>query len=120
MNIASAELSRTIDAHAKSGVEMLLRWSAINSGTHHQAGLARMADELTTAFAELGAEQEWIDLPPAESIDASGAVVRTGVGRGLRLVKRAGAARSVFLCIHYDTVYGPEHSFQHPRWSDAN
>ena len=107
-----------IDSHARSWIDRLIAWSAISSGTYHLDGLARMADVLRDACAPLGGDHETIDLPPAESIDANGNVVRTPLGKGLRFIKRPTAPRQVFLCIHYDTVYPPTSPFQSSRWLD--
>ena len=109
-----------IDARQAENVELLTRWSAINSGTYNLAGLERMLAELRGAFASLGAREELIDLPPAESVDSSGNIVCAQLGQALRLVKRPGAPRRVLLNIHYDTVYGVDHPFQQPRPTDAD
>jgi glutamate carboxypeptidase len=107
-----------IDSHARPWIDRLIAWSAINSGTHNLDGLSRMAHALREACAPLGAMHETIDLPPAESIDAQGNVVRTPLGKGLRFIKRPDAPRQVFVCIHYDTVYPPTSPFQSSHWLD--
>lgn len=104
-----------IDARQPENIALLTRWSAINSGTYNLPGLERMLAELRQAFAPLGASEELIDLAPAESVDSSGNIVRTKLGRAVRFVKRPDAARRVLLNIHYDTVYGVDHAFQQPR-----
>jgi glutamate carboxypeptidase len=114
-----SEVFAHIDAHAPSRIDLLRRWSAINSGTYNLSGLATMCDALRDSFAHLGAREELHDLAPAESVDAGGHVVRQPLGRALRLVKRSGAARRVFLCIHYDTVFAKDDPFQSPRDVDA-
>jgi glutamate carboxypeptidase len=111
-------LLKHIDSQRDGDVELLRRWSAINSGTYNVAGLRRMEDELRAAFAPLGASEELIDLPPAESIDSSGNIVRLPLGRAIRLIKRPDAPRRVLLCIHYDTVFPADHPFRTPRMSD--
>jgi glutamate carboxypeptidase len=109
-----------IDARQAESVERLTRWSEINSGTYHLAGLERMLGEIRQAFAPLGAREELIDLEPAESVDSSGQIVRTQLGRAVRFVKRPDAKTRVLLNIHYDTVYGVDHPFQTPRLIDAD
>lgn len=109
-----------IDAQQAENVELLMRWSAINSGTYNLGGLDRMLGEIRRAFAPLGASEELIDLAPAESVDSSGQIVRTQLGRAVRFVQRPDTKTRVLLNIHYDTVYGVDHPFQSPRLSDAD
>jgi glutamate carboxypeptidase len=71
-----------------------------------------MEEELLEAFAPLADQAERITLAPAPSIDSHGNVITTPLGKALRFTKRAGAKQRVFLCIHYDTVYGADHPFQ--------
>lgn len=88
-------------AHQTSAMlERVERWSAINSGSHHVAGLDAMRAALRADFAPLGQLEE----------------IALGDGRyALRLRRRPEAPRRVLLGGHYDTVFGPEHPFQQPR-----
>ena len=115
-----ADIFADIDSQQTSNVELLTRWSAINSSTYNLDGLERMLAELRTAFAPLGASEELIDLAPAESVDSSGNVVRAKLGRAVRFVKRLDAKMRVLLNIHYDTVYGVDHPFQQSRQIDTD
>jgi len=92
-----------------------VRWCEMNSYTFNLAGLAHVGVAVELAMLELGAHLEWIELPPAESIDARGAVANQPLGRALRARKRPEAAKQVFLGIHLDTVYPPDQPFQHVR-----
>jgi glutamate carboxypeptidase len=115
-----SDIAAQIDAERAENIALLTRWSAINSGTYHLAGLDHMLTALRLAFAPLGGHEESIDLPPAESIDSAGRTVHTKLGRCLRIVQRPEAARRVLLNIHYDTVYGADHPFQRPRAIDVD
>lgn len=89
-----------IDAQADAMLERVERWSAINSGSHHLAGLDAMRAALRADFGVLG---EMVELP-------------LGDGRfALRLRRRPEAPRRILLGGHYDTVFGAEHAFQTPR-----
>ena len=103
----------TIEQRHPENVRLLRRWAEINSGTYNLPGLAAMEHELVQAFAPLVDHWEAIDLPPAPSVDSTGNVVTSALGRALRFVKRPDAKLRVLLSIHYDTVYGPAHPFQH-------
>ena len=92
----------------------------INSYTFNLEGVARVGKEAEHLLAALGAQIEWIDLPPAESIDDRGEVVQKPLGRALRARKRPDAPRQVFLGIHLDTVYPPDQPFQEVQGIDKN
>jgi glutamate carboxypeptidase len=93
-------------------LRLVTTWAQINSGTHNLNGLARMSSAVQEEFASLGAEMKRHDLPPAESIDAAGNVIRSPLGHAISFVKRPDAPLKVLLCIHLDTVYPPHHPFQ--------
>lgn len=78
----------------------LIEWTAINSGSDHPAGLARMAEVLRAACSELTAD---VSLEP---LDAGGRVV-------VRARLRPAAPIQILCSGHYDTVYGAHHPFQH-------
>jgi glutamate carboxypeptidase len=92
--------------------QLVTDWANINSGTHNLPGLARLASRLVTDFAVLGGDLKLLDVPPEESIDSRGYVIATPLGQAISIRKRPEAANRVFLGIHYDTVYGPDHAFQ--------
>ena len=104
---------RWIDLQHARMVDLVTTWAEINSCSHHLAGLDRCAKVISRAFAALGGEMRWIDLPPREVVDCSGRLIRQGLGRAIHITKRATAPRTALLAIHYDTVYGAEHPFQH-------
>jgi glutamate carboxypeptidase len=107
-----------IDDRRDEMIELLVRWSGINSGTHHAAGLAAMRQELHDAFAPLADAGEEVALPPARTVDSSGAEIEAPLGPALRFVRRAGAPIRVLLNIHYDTVFGQSDAFQRARRID--
>src|SRR5256885_7707975 len=92
----------------------------INSYTFILEGVARVGEEAEHLLGALGAQIEWIDLPPAESIDDRGEVVHRPLGRALRARKRSDAPRQVFLGIHLDTVYPLDQPFQEVTGIDKN
>jgi len=82
---------------------LLVRWSEINSGFDHAAGLVRMLDELSHAFSQLPAK-----------------ITRLGPGKGalapdLGIRCRPNAKLQILLSGHYDTVFGANDPFQHCR-----
>jgi glutamate carboxypeptidase len=110
---------RWIDAQQSRLRELVVAWSEINSGTHHVAGLERMAGALREEFGRLGGTLRMIDLPPAERVDSAGRVTAQPLGRAIHIVKRPDARVRALLAIHYDTVYTAEHPFQKTTQVDA-
>jgi glutamate carboxypeptidase len=89
---------------------LLEQWANINSGSGHAAGLARMAEVLRVAFAKAFPSAEFTEL----AADAPG--FNPPGAKALRFRQRPSAARQVFLCGHYDTVYAADDAFQSCRW----
>ncbi|MFP4224603.1 MAG: hydrolase [Phycisphaeraceae bacterium] len=102
------------DQHAAMA-EQVARWSAINTGSLHLAGLARLADELARDAEPLDAELSRTDLPPLQAIGETGRPRTLPLGQALVLRKRPHAPRQALLAIHYDTVFPPDHPFQNVR-----
>lgn len=93
-------------------VNQLVRWANINSGTENLSGILQMHHELRQAFAPLNAEFDSIDVPFAQKLNDRGELEEQPIAPALRWMKRADREQTVFLCIHTDTVYGEDHSFQ--------
>ena len=112
----NSEILETIDQAAMC--EQVLHWSAINSGTGHLTGLAKMADELAEAFAALPGEVELVDPAPVTAIDADGREVEVANGMHLVCRVRPEAGRRLILTGHMDTVFPKDHPFQANTWLD--
>lgn len=108
----SADILAWIDQQADRLLQQVADWSAINSGTHHLAGLAKQLSAIEKACEPLGGECKRIDLEQQQLIAADGRLIEQPLGQAMILTKRPEAKRQVLLGIHYDTVYGPDHPFQ--------
>ncbi len=95
------------------------RWCAINSGSHHRAGIDAVASEVIEAFSPLSARVERVALPAFESIDDQGEVVLVETADAVILRKRPESRRQVLLAIHLDTVFPPSSAFQTVERVDA-
>src|SRR5450432_745177 len=102
-----------LDSQRDEMLQLLARWCEINSGTHNLNGIAEYRADVETEFASLGGEMKHHDLPPMETIDSIGNIIHTPLGKSVSFTKRPHAPTKIFLCIHLDTVYSPQHSFQH-------
>jgi len=99
----SSESLRTIVRREAAWRDLTVRWSAINSGSDHASGLARMLAELEAAFGVFPASAE--RLMPAAGALAPSLSVRC----------RPEAPVRVLLNGHYDTVFGADDPFKTPR-----
>lgn len=112
-SVIPASISALPSRRAELGA-LLERWANLNSGSNHGAGLARMAEELRTAFRAAFPSAHFEELSAdAEGYNPPGA-------KALRLRTRPDAPLRVLLCGHYDTVFGVDDPFQTCRWLDAD
>ncbi len=95
-------------------------WSRINSGTFNIPGLHKLCHRLQHDFSSLGGAMCVEHLPEMISIDRRGQETRTPLGPALSIIKRPEAPLRVFLCIHMDTVYAADDSFQDVALIDAD
>ncbi len=95
------------------------RWCAINSGSHHRAGIDAVASEVIEAFSPLCARVERVALPAFESIDDRGEAVIVETADAVILRKLPESRRQVLLAIHLDTVFPPSSAFQGVERIDA-
>ncbi len=117
--LCQAALDAT-DGRQTDMVKTVEAWSSMNSGSANMAGLAAVEAAITEAFAPLGGDLEFIELPDGETVNALGEIVATKNGRCIRISKRPHANRKVLLTGHTDTVFAASHAFQKPKWLDAN
>lgn len=117
---ACAPALTQIAAGQQARVEQLQALCAINSGSWHTAGLARMREALVPLFAPFADSVEVRALAPVQQLTRSGERQAKALGELIVLRKRIEAPIQVLLVGHYDTVFGAEHPFQGGRLLDAN
>ena len=91
-------------------------WAAINSGSRNLEGLARVANEMKTAFAALPGTIEMVDPASVSAVDASGEEVAIDHGKHLHLTVRPDAPVQLLFTGHMDTVFAEDHPFQELEW----
>lgn len=109
-----------IDDQQQKMVDTVTAWSAVNSGSRNLEGLSKMESLILEAFAELGPEVAFVELPDGEGVTPSGDIVPLENGRCIRLFKRPDANRRVLMTGHTDTVFAIDHPFQRTEWLDDN
>jgi glutamate carboxypeptidase len=114
--LTSTESQAIERAAAAPMLDQLLAWAAVNSGSRNLAGLERMADLLADAFSALPGVLRLEPPAPVEAVDPSGRTVEVQHGRHLHLSVRPTARLQLLFTGHMDTVFGPDHDFQHTRW----
>lgn len=109
-----------IDAQGPRLRTALIELCAINSGSWHVAGIVQLQAALRPLLASLGVAIETVALPPVRQLGKNGRIEERQLAPALRLRARPEAARQVLLVGHLDTVFPPEHPFQHHRFIDDN
>ncbi|HEX4870824.1 MAG TPA: hydrolase [Nevskiaceae bacterium] len=104
-----------IDQQVPALTEELMALAAINSGSFNADGVTRVAERLAPRFAALADEVEWIEVAPYRSTANDGSRRERGLGKALRLRKRAGAPLRFFAGGHLDTVFPVDSPFQTAR-----
>jgi glutamate carboxypeptidase len=107
MDAAYAEALGWIDSQRERMQRLVTEWAGINSGSHNPAGLRATAHRLRHDFAAAGIALDQIELAGGASL-------------ALTARRRPDAPVRALLGIHLDTVYGPEHPFQHVAHADAD
>src|SRR5437764_406877 len=114
--LSSNERAVVERAGAEPMLDQVLAWAAINSGSRNLSGLERMADLLVDAFAALPGLLRLENPAAVQAVDAAGRAVALEHGRHLHLTVRPTAPVQLLLTGHMDTVFAPDHAFQHSRW----
>jgi len=114
MNIGteSLEALKWLDDKQDPMLELIVELCDINSGTFNPEGLEKVRKRLEKEFSSLGGEIKTVDAQPWMTVDDRGEQETGQSGSILHITKWPDAETKVMLCIHMDTVYGPEHHFQ--------
>jgi len=107
-----SELSNWVDAQEEGMVDLVTRWSSINSHTSNLSGLKQLAQEIASAFSVFNEKIQFIDVPPVEKVNDQGEIERISLAPILTLRKRPEAKKQVLSVCHMDTVFKQESSFQ--------
>jgi glutamate carboxypeptidase len=114
------DLLTDLENQREAMIELLVQWSETNSGSGSLGDLERMLKLLELEFDRLDGDMRRIDLSPMETVTDRGELTYTELGQALSIRKRPEAPLRIFLCIHYDTVFGPDHPFQSCTRSSDN
>jgi glutamate carboxypeptidase len=109
------ELESWLSANAMQMAEDLERLCNVSSGSDDLEGLRRMEETLVEYFEPLGVSCQRIPLPDFEVMDDFGCSRLQSTSRAIRwdlVGAKASHQKKLLMSIHYDTVYGPESSFQ--------
>ncbi len=114
MNQLTSHLSFLDDQHSAM-FALIQDLCNINSGTFNLEGLASVQERLVKEFAVLGGETKIHDSKPLKMVDELGVEVTQPLGQMINISKWPEAKTRILLCIHMDTVYDLEHTFQECR-----
>ena len=121
MNISPELLQplQWLDGRDREMLQLVERLCNQNSGTFHREGLQAISEVLISECVPLGGAFREVPVEPMETITDQGEKTRTQLGPAIHLVKRPDVHPQVILCIHMDTVYGRDDSFQRCRMLDV-
>jgi glutamate carboxypeptidase len=103
-----------LNGRGETMTERTLAWSAINSGTGNLDGLARMAEEVGSAFTEAGFTATRVPPEPLSLVDDKGEEVDVTRGEACLFEVNPNAERRILMTGHLDTVFPKESHFQKP------
>jgi glutamate carboxypeptidase len=109
------ELIGRLQGRQEKIVSRIGEWAGVNSGTHHAAGVTRMAAMLYSELEGIASKVALFALDDAEKVQEDGSVRRVSLGPGVRASQRLDAPVRILLNGHLDTVFAPEHPFQEAR-----
>lgn len=101
-----------LDDQQQNMLDLVLELCSLNSGTFHAQGVEKVATILQREYEGLGDRVTLEPTPAAEMLNDQGIRESFPLGPNLLVEARPHLARRFFLCIHMDTVFPPEHSFQ--------
>ncbi len=93
-------------------IDLVSRWSNINTHTFNIKGLNRMVDDLEQYLTVYKENIQEIALPPFEWVNQDGKIERAELAPLLMVSKRAHLPRQALFIIHMDTVYSVNDDFQ--------
>ena len=109
------EFESWLSANAEQMSIDVERLCNVSSGSDDLEGLRRMEDTLVEYFDPLGIPCQRIPLPAHEVLDDFGGSRPKSTSRAIRWDfdgNKALGRKKLLMSIHYDTVYGPESTFQ--------
>lgn len=109
-----------IDSQHDEMISLVQEWSNINSGSENLPGLFLQLAALEKSFANLQGTMKRIVLPPRVKIDMKGKKTEYASGEALHIKKHPEAPIQILFGGHYDTVFGPENSFQKAELIDED
>lgn len=101
-------------------IALVEKWANINTGSDNILGINALRQVLEQDFAILGGQAEVLSLPPRQTIDTQGTVIKTPAATALRIRKRREAPIQIFFGGHMDTVFSPSSPFQHTSRLDES
>ncbi|MEE2641568.1 MAG: hydrolase [Planctomycetota bacterium] len=87
----------------------------VNSWTTNVTGVNKVRAIFRAQFATFADQLSEPEMPDWEVVDAQGESATVPIAPALQVQMRPDARKKIFLCIHLDTVYPPDHELQECR-----
>jgi glutamate carboxypeptidase len=107
------------DGRDREMLQLVERLCNQNSGTFHREGIQAVSEMLIAECASLSGTFRSVPVEPMETVTDQGEKTLTQLGPAIHLVKRPEVRPQVLLCIHMDTVYARDDSFQRCQMLDT-
>jgi len=101
-----------IDTQQSAMVDLVVKWSQINTHTANLSGLEELSKELAKSFSVFNEPVEFIPLPDYPMMDQMGIKQNFPVAPVLSIRKRPKVKKQILLVCHMDTVYPPDDTFR--------
>ena len=114
MNVSPEALEslKWLDDKQQSMLDLIVELCDINSGTYNLPGIEKVRNRLLEEFASLDGDINIVDPQAWQTVDDRGNMTDGLSGPIIHVTKWPNATKKIMLCIHMDTVYEPNHSFQ--------
>lgn len=108
-----------IESQKQTMIDLVARWSNMNTHTFNVKGLTQMVNDLEQYLAIFKENIQEIALPAFEWVNPEGKIERAELAPLLMVSKRAHLPRQALFLIHMDTVYPMHDDFQQTILTDA-
>ena len=100
-----------VDCHQEM-LDLVIELCNTNSGTFNLNGLQKVANILEREYSQLDGKLSIRSVDTLKDVDETGVEIERPLGNLIHIVKRPELRPRVLLCIHMDTVYSENSSFQ--------
>lgn len=114
------EILSWVSSQHERMLNLVIKWSSINSHSENLDGLKIMLETLKKDFTSLNGSMEILNLPPRITVSKTGHKNVLESAKALRISKRRNSSKKILLNGHMDTVFPINHHFQSVKRLNEN